>query len=261
MNPPRINLSRFTSGQPVTDTNGSAPKVRLRAPASGGSRDARPKRGAGGLLAPLPAAGVVLVLIALVGYLGVYTASSKRTQVLFATRALPAGTIISAGDLRANGIAGEPSVLSALLPASETQQVIGQRLSSAVPAGAPVPAGALAGRQASASAFTLAVPEFDVTGEALQPGDRVTVLATFGAGSGAASTRPLARNLEVLSVGEVPPNAEPSTTTVPVAVALSEPSNASQLALADEDGKIDVLLEGSRASSGTIPQANQGSAP
>jgi Flp pilus assembly protein CpaB len=261
MNPPRINLSRFTSGSAVTDTDGSTPKVRLRAPTPAGSRGARPKSGPRGLLAPLPAAGIVLVLVALVGYLGVYTASSKRTQVLFAVHALPAGTVIGAGDLRANGIAGEPSVLSALLPASETQQVIGQRLSSAIPAGAPVPAGALAGRQASASAFTLAVPEFDVTGEALQPGDRVTVLATFGAGSGSASTRPLARNLEVLSVGEVPANAEPSTTTIPVAVALTEPSNASQLALADEDGKIDLLLEGSRASTGTIPQANQGSAP
>jgi hypothetical protein len=87
------------------------------------------------------------------------------------------------------------------------------------------------------------------------------VLATFGAGSGAASTRPLARNLEVLSVGEASANADPSTTTVPVTVALSEPSSASQLALADEDGKIDLLLEGSQASTATIPQANQGSAP
>jgi len=211
--------------------------------------------------APLPAAGIVLVLIALAGYLGVYAASSKRTQVLIAAHALPAGTVISAGDLRAGGIAGEPSVLSTLLPASDAQQATGQRLSSAVPAGAPVPDGALAGRQASASAFTLAVPEFDVTGEALQPGDRVTVLATFGAGSGAATTRPIERNLAVLSVGEVPANADPSTTTIPVAVALSEPSSASQLALADEDGKIDLLLEGSHASTTAIPQATQGSAP
>jgi hypothetical protein len=104
--------------------------------------------------------------------------------------------------------------------------------------------------------LTLAVPEFDVTAENLQPGDRITILATYGAGSGAASTRPVARNLEVLSVGELPANAQASTTTIPVAVALGEPSNASQLALADEDGKIDVLLEGSGASTATIPQAS-----
>ena len=40
----------------------------------------------------------------------------------------------------------------------------------------------------------------------LQAGDRVTVLATFGAGSGQASSRPIARDLEVLSVGERPAN-------------------------------------------------------
>jgi Flp pilus assembly protein CpaB len=261
MNPPRINLARLSQGQPTTDTNGSAPKVRLRAPGGPASGAGTPKRGLRSLLAPLPAAGIVLVLIALVGYLGVYAASSKRTQVLLATHALPAGTVLGAGDLRTGGIAGEPSLLSTLLPARETSQVIGQRLSTAVSAGAPLPAGALAGRQAQTSAFTVAVPEFDVAGESLQPGDRVTVLATFGAGSGAASTRPVARNLEVLAVGEAPANAEPSTTTVPVALALTEPSSASQLALADEDGKIDLLLEGSGTSTATIPQASQGSAP
>lgn len=261
MNTPRIRLSRLTNDQPVTDSNGSAPKVRLRAPAGPPSRLVKPKRGLRSLLAPLPAAGIVLVLIALAGYLGVYAASSKRTQVLIATHALPAGTVLSAGDLRAGGIAGEPSVLSTLLPARETSQVIGQRLSSAVPAGAPLSVGALAGRQAGTSAFTIAVPEFDVAGESLQPGDRVTVLATFGAGSGAAATRPVARNLEVLAVGEAAANADPSTTTVPVALALSEPSSASQLALANEDAKIDLLLEGSRASTAAIPQASQGSLP
>jgi Flp pilus assembly protein CpaB len=261
MNTPRIRLSRLTNDQPVTDSNGSAPKVRLRVPVGPASGVVKPRRGLRSLLAPLPAAGIVLVLIALAGYLGVYAASSKRTQVLVASHALPAGTVLSAGDLRTGGLAGDASLLSTLLPAGDAQQVIGQRLSAAVPAGAPLPAGALANRQAGSSAFTIAVPEFDVAGESLQPGDRVTVLATFGAGSGAASTRPVARNLEVLAVGEAAANADPSTTTVPVALALSEPSTASQLALANEDGKIDVLLEGSRASAAAIPQANQGSVP
>jgi Flp pilus assembly protein CpaB len=260
MNTPRIRLSRLTPGRPVIDSNGSPPKVRLRPPSAAAPGALKPKSGSR-RPAPLQAAGIVLVLIAFVGYFGVYAANSKRTQVLIATRNLPAGTVLSAGDLRSGGIAGEPSLLAALVPGRETSQMIGQRLSAAVPAGAPLPAGVLAGRQASASAFTLAVPEFDVTGESLQPGDRVTVLATFGAGSGAASTRPVARNLEVLAVGEAPANAQASTTTVPVAVALNEPSSASQLALADEDGKIDVLLEGTGTSTATIGQASQRSAP
>jgi len=263
MNTPRLRLSRLTHDQapPAADTNGSTPKVRLREqpyPATAGT--VKTKGGSRRLLAPLPAAGIALVLVALLGYWGVYAASTKRTEVLLATHALPAGTVLSAGDVRTGKLAGESSVLAALLPARETSQMIGQRLSTAVPAGAPVPAGALAGRQAQTSAFTLAVPEFDLTA-GLKAGDRVTVLATFGAGSGQAVTRPVARNLEVLSVGEVPANADPSTATVPVAIAVSEPSSASQLALANEDAKLDLLLEGSGASTAAIPQASQGSTP
>jgi hypothetical protein len=162
--------------------------------------------------------------------------------------------------LRTGKLAGDASVLSTLLPAGQRSQVIGQRLSAAVPAGAPLPVGALAGKQASASAFTLSVPEFDLA-TGLQAGDRVTVLATFGAGSGQAVTRPIARNLQVLAVGEPAANADPSTATVPIALAVSDPSEASRLALANDDAKIDLLLEGSGASTAAIPQAAQGSTP
>jgi Flp pilus assembly protein CpaB len=260
MNSPRVRLSRLTNDQPARDANGSPPRLRLRQPTAVAA-GSKAKRGGRRWLSPLPAAGVVLVLVALAGYWGVYAASSKRTQILLATHTLPAGTVLSASDLRTAGIAGEPSLMGALLPARDASQAIGQRLSAAVPAGAPVPAGALAAAQPQAAAFTLATPEFDVVGESLQPGDRVSVLATFGAGSGSATTRPIARNLEVLSVGEAPVNADPSTATLPVTLALSEPANASELALANQDAKIDVLLEGSGGSSAAIPQVSQGGAP
>jgi Flp pilus assembly protein CpaB len=205
--------------------------------------------------------GIALVILALILDLGVLAASSKRSPVLLATHTLPAGTVLSASDLRTGQLAGEASVLAALIPGRESQQVIGQRLSSAVPAGAPVPAGVLAGSQSSSSALVLSVPEFDVIGAKLQPGNRVTVLATFGAGSGPAATRPVARNLEVLSVGELGANANPSTTTIPVTVAVENTSLASSLALANEDAKLDLLLEGSGASTAAIPSATQGSVP
>jgi hypothetical protein len=238
MNSPRLKLSGLPRRSTPQGTNGSAPTVRPREPLPSAAPASPGRAGTRRLLQPLPAAGIALVLIALVGYLGVYSAS----------------------DVRSGGIAAEASVLAALLPAGERSQAVGQRLSTPVPAGAPLPAGALAGRQAQTSAFTLAVPEFDLTA-GLQAGDRVTVLATFGAGSGQAVTRPIARNVEVLSVGEAPANADPSTATVPVAIAVSEPSSASELALANEDAKLDVLIEGSSASTAAIPQASQGSAP
>ncbi len=135
-------------------------------------------------------------------------------------------------------------MLASLVPERETGQTVGRRLSTALPAGTPLPAGALANQQSQTAAMTLAVPEFDVSGATLQAGDAVTVLATFGAGTGQATTRPVARDLQILSIGEAPPNADPSTATVPVTLSVSNPSIASSLALANEDAKIDLLLEG-----------------
>jgi Flp pilus assembly protein CpaB len=261
MTPPRISISRLRPERPRSQGNGAAPKVRLREQAqtpSGAPPDAKaPRR----LLQPLPLAGVVLVLVALIGYWAVYNASTKRTPILVTTHTLTAGTVLSSGDLRTGELAGDSSVLASLVPERDLSQTIGRRLSTALPAGTPLPSGALATQQAQTSAMTLAVSEFDVTGASLQAGDHVTVLATFGAGSGAASTRPVARNLQILSVGEAPPNADPSTATVPVTVSISNPSIASALALANESGKLDLFLEGTSASTAPIPPVSQGSLP
>jgi Flp pilus assembly protein CpaB len=265
MNAPRIKLARLTHDQtePAALNGGSAPKVRPRQQPRPSTPVAAPvsSRPRGGRLRePLPLAGIVLVLVALIGYWAIYSAGAKRTQVLLATRALPAGTVLTANDLRSGGLAGEASALATMLPASDASRLVGQRLAGAIAAGAPLSAAALAGRSASASAFTLSVPAGEVTGENLQPGDRVAVLATYTSGS-AASTRPVARDLQVLSVGALTEDAQASTSTVPVAVALTQPSAASQLALADQAGKIDVLLEGSGASTAAIPQASEGGNP
>lgn len=265
MTTPRIRLSRLTPhAEPPRPPagNGQAPKVRLREqPPALASTVSTKGTSARRVLAPLPLVGMGLILLALIVDLGVFAASSNRTQVLLATHNLPAGSVLSMGDVRTGQLGGEGSVLATLIPGRESQQVIGQRLSSAVPAGAPVPVGALAGAQSSRPALVLAVPEFDVLGAKLQPGDRVTVLATFGAGSGQASTKAVARNLEVLSVGEAGANANPSTTTMPVTVAVENTSLVSSLALANEDAKLDLLLEGSSGSTAAIPQASQASAP
>ena len=262
MNAPRLTSllsGRDGSGSAVAD--GSPPKLRppkrpeiAPAPAQ---QEARPKR----LLQPLPLAGVVLVLIAVIAYWSVYASSTKRTPILVATHALPAGTVLSASDLRTGELAGSASVLAALVPERELQQAIGRRLSSEVPAGAPLAAGAMGSQQAkSYAAFTLAVPEYDVTGTTLQAGERITVLATFNAGGGqSATTRPVARDVQVLTVGEAPANSDPSTTTVPVTISLTNPSVAPSLALANEDAKIDLLVEGSSGSTSPIPSVSPGS--
>ncbi|HWX97581.1 MAG TPA: RcpC/CpaB family pilus assembly protein [Solirubrobacteraceae bacterium] len=262
MNPPRLRISPRRAEPERDHGKGATPKVRLREqPEAPSSPPPNGESGPRRLLQPLPVVGIALVLVALLGYWGVYRASTKRTPILVTTHALAAGTVLASSDLRTGELAGDSSVLASLVPERELSQTIGRRLSTGVPAGAPLPFGALTTQQAQTSAMTLAVPEFDVAGARLQPGDSVTVLATFGAGSAAASARPVARALQIVSVGEAVPNADPSTATVPVTVAVSNPSIASSLALANEDAKLDLLLEGASASTAPIPQASQAGKP
>jgi Flp pilus assembly protein CpaB len=259
MNRPRISIPT-RSAAPAT--NGGPPQLQVRQPPPAPPGDGTPTQNAGRrLLQPLPVAGAVLILIALVGAWGILNASTKRTQILVTTHALPAGTVLSGGDLRSGELAGDSSVLASLVPEHDLSQTIGRRLTTAVPGGTPLSSGALTMAQGQSSAMTLAVPDFDVTGAGLQAGDSVSVLATFGAGSGQANTRAVARGLRVVSVGEAAANADPSTATIPVTVAVSEPAIASSLALANEDGKLDLLLEGSSASTAPIPQATQAAKP
>jgi hypothetical protein len=64
--------------------------------------------------------------------------------------------------------------------------------------------------------------------------------------------------VQVLTVGEAPANSDPATTTVPVTISLTSPSVAPSLALANEDAKIDLLVEGSGGSTAPIPSVNPG---
>jgi hypothetical protein len=167
-------------------TDGDAPKLRPRYQAVPAATPAGARRRR--LREPLPLIGIALVLVAFVGYLAVYRATTHRTPVLVTTRALQAGTVLRASDLRAAELAGDDSVITGLEPESDLGQLVGRRLGSALPAGTPLPRSALATRAPASSAMTLAVPTLHALGGALQPGDRVTVLATFGAGSGHART-------------------------------------------------------------------------
>jgi Flp pilus assembly protein CpaB len=238
---------------PLSGDGDGAP-LRLREPKAGPAPTPRRKSQ---LLQPLPVAGVVLVLLAVVGYLAVYNQTTRRTAVLVAARDLPAGTVLHAGDLRSASLAGDQQVLASVLPSRQLTLVLGGRLTSAVPAGLPLPRSVLATRANVPAAFTVAVPVLHALGGGLRPGDRVTVLATFQAAAGGAQTRAIARGLEVLAVGQPPAGIDQSSATVPVTLALRDASVASQLALASEAGKVDLLREGTRAGA-PIPPARVG---
>jgi len=215
------------------------------------------------LLQPIPLAGIALMLVGLLVVLGYSAAAGRRTPVLVAAHNLPAGAVVRPSDLRSSRISADGDVLASLVTAALEQAVVGRRLAVPVGAGEPLPRTALASSSASPAAFTLAVPAAHALGGQLQPGDHVSVLATFSSATGAATTEALARNLVVLTVGQPPSIGDPNQSTIPVTVALPDPSLSSRLALANSTAKIDLLRDSSRSGGQSIPTAQSptGSTP
>jgi Flp pilus assembly protein CpaB len=237
-----------------TDASATREAPRLRPRPVGDTEAPSSRRVARRLFRPLPLAGIALVLLALVGYWSVYSATTSRTLVLVPTRDLPAGATLRATDLRTAELAGDDAVVGSAVPERGLHGVIGRRLAAAVAADVPLPRSALAAPARRASAFTLAVPQIRAVGGSIQPGDRVAVLATFGAGSGGARTRVIARALQVLAVGQSG-SLDRGEATIPITVALPDPSVVSELALANDGATISLLLEGSRGATDPIPPA------
>jgi Flp pilus assembly protein CpaB len=163
--------------------------------------------------------------------------------------------VLRASDLSSSGLAANRQVLSTFVPASQQGLLVGRALKAPVAAGAPIPAAALAGTRGGSDSLTLAVPAMHALAGQLAPGDRVTVLATYTTGNGQTQTRAVARNLEVLAVGSAS-GFDASSQTIPVTVALTDPSLASALALANEAGKLDLLRESGTGANAPIPAAH-----
>lgn len=249
----------------------NAPQLRLRRPGTSPTVDGRPPRLApsrradgrtrspAGLLRrlaqPLPLIGIALLAVAAIGYVAVAAGSRNRSsEVVVAARNLPAGSRLTAGDLRLVKLSAAQSSLAQFVPASAEASLLGRHLAAPVLAGLPLGRASVAATGAGPAAFTLTVPGQHALGGSLVAGDRVSVLATFTSQTGGATARVIARNLVVLSVGQPPTGIEQASVTVPVTVALPNPSLASELALANSVGKIDLLRDGGNTTA-AIPAA------
>ena len=256
-----LTPGRARPAEAAASTNGS--DRLLLAPRETEEAGARPPLRSRRLLQPVPLAGFALMLAGLLVVLAYSAAAARRTPVLVAARALPAGAVVHASDLRSSRLGADGDVLAALVTVAQEQGVVGRRLAVPLAAGEPLPRSALASASASPAAFTLAVPFAHALGGQLHPGDHVSVLATFSSATGAATTEALARDLVVLAVGQPPSIGDPNQTTIPVTVALPDPRLASRLALANSTAKIDLLRDSNRSSRRSIPVAKTpaGTAP
>jgi len=258
--PPQLRFARRVR-TPHT-TNGQPPQL---APARrAGGRSGSPSALARRLAQPLPLIGVALLAVSAVGYIAVAARSrTHSSEVVVAAHNLPAGTRLTTRDLRLVKLSAGQELLRQLVPATNETALVGRRLATPVLAGLPVARESVAQPGGGPAAFTLTVAAMHALGGNLAIGDRVSVLATFTSATGAASARVIARHLVVLSVGQPPAGIDQSSSTVPVTVALPDPGIASELALANSVGKIDLLRDGSNAAT-AIPAAatsGNGSAP
>lgn len=238
----------------VQPSENGRPQVRLRNPQEEAVARPSVRRR---LVRPLPLVGVLLIVVALAGYWSVYSATTDRTPVLVATRDLQAGTVVRPSDLRTAELAGDAETMAALVPERELATVLGRELASPVARGAPLARASLAAGDAGPAAFTLVLPVLHALGGSLRRGDRVTVLATFDGGAAGAQARAIARGLRVLAVGEAPEGLDRASASISVTVALSDPSLAAGLALANSQGKIDLLREGGKGRTAPIPPASE----
>lgn len=248
----RLQPDRQADTSLEPSTNGR-PQVRLRSPDEVSPARPSVRRR---LAQPLPLVGVLLVLLALGGYWSVYSATTERTPVLVAARDLPPGAVLRPSDLRSAELAGDSVTMAALVAEAELVAVIGRELTAPLPAGAPLARASIAASGSGPAAFTLVVPVLHALGGELRAGDRVTVLATFGGGT-SSRARAIARGLRVLTVGQAPEGLDAASATIPVTIALPDPARAAGLALANSEGKIDLLREGSKGRTAPIPPASE----
>lgn len=104
-------LSGSEAGKRDSPTpSGDAPRLRPRP--NHDNEAPGPRRVAPRLIRPLPLVGIALVLVALIGYWSVYSATTSRTLVLVPTRDLPAGAVLRAADIRTAEVAGDDAVVN-----------------------------------------------------------------------------------------------------------------------------------------------------
>ena len=210
----------------------------------------RPLRRRRGLPGSRAVAGGLLVAAAAVG---LFSASSRSGQAsrqpfVVASRALPPGARIEAGDLAVQELHLSPTVAARAF--SDSRGLVGATLLAPLAAGELVQASAVVARGGGPASRELSftVERGRVNAE-LRDGERVDLLATYGAAVDG-FTAVVVRQALVVSVDETRGSLGDGAPVV-VTVALDDPADALALAHAVQVGKVTVV----RATGAAAPAA------
>ena len=198
--------------------------------------------------------GIFLLFFATTGSIIFWSTASDTRSVLIANRGLPAGAILTAGDVGVARVRLDDAMYQATIPASDLASVVGHPLAEPVYADQLLDPAQLARHPALASgqvALTIAVHPDTAVGGRLQTGDSAEVLETIDPGKPDAHTTvvlPRAtvydvghdQNLAVVNAG----SADQGGAVGPVAwITLQvSPDQAVQLSQAKWAGQLDVAL-------------------
>jgi hypothetical protein len=170
--------------------------------ANGSGRAAPPEQEVGRLLRlpgrrrpAMVALAVALAAAGVVVSAGLYQRADEHVPVVMVTANVPAGAVITGGDLTTTGVAVAPGVR--VVPAAQLSQVSGEVAAVALRAGTLLAPSELTTAQPPARGQQLvpvAVKPSTLPASGLAPGDQVLVVATPGdqGEPGAAGTQPLA---------------------------------------------------------------------
>ena len=197
-------------------------------------------------------------------------AEPARSSIVVAARPLPIGAVITAEDVRTMGWSG------GALPAgyiSSPEQVIGRGLLSSIEPNEPIMAGKLAAEGAGGGLGVLiddgmralSIPVDQIVGVAgfVLPSSRVDVLLTLqGAGQGNEPvTKIIMQNVKALAAGQsIQQDKEGKPLPVGVVTFLVSPEQAETLALASQQGRIQLALRNTMDTSATTTRGTRVSA-
>ena len=197
-------------------------------------------------------------------------AEPARSSIVVAARPLPIGAVIGAEDVRTMGWSG------GALPAgymSTPEQVIGRGLLSSIEPNEPIMAGKLAAEGAGGGLGVLiddgmralSIPVDQIVGVAgfVLPSSRVDVLLTLqGAGQGNEPvTKIIMQNVKALAAGQsIQQDKEGKPLPVGVVTFLVSPEQAETLALASQQGRIQLALRNTMDTSATTTRGTRVSA-
>jgi Flp pilus assembly protein CpaB len=194
--------------------------------------------------------GVALIAVSVLGGLRISGAGAATQQVLAFRSSFASGHVLTRTDLSAISVHVSGAASDTLVASSRLRSIVGRPLARAVQADAPVLSRDLGSADADAREMTVPITPDHALGGALEPGDRVDVLATFD------HTGSSARTLLVTSGAEVVATVRDASVfggeSGVTALTLAVPNDdAMYVVFAVRTGEIDIVRAASVPSSRT----------